>query len=52
MYSYLQDNGYNPQPLSKGSLGGLSFEDGGGFKVTWVEIESYNIILLELIMVE
>ena len=34
-HKYLKDNGYNPQPLSGGSLKGKSFEDGGGFKVNW-----------------
>lgn len=35
LYKYLKDNGYNPQPLSGGSLKGKAFEDGGGFKVNW-----------------
>ena len=35
LYNYLKNNGYNPQPLSGGSFKGVSFEDGGGFKVNW-----------------
>ena len=35
LYDYLIIKGYNPQPLSGGSLAGISFEDGGGFKVNW-----------------
>jgi hypothetical protein len=35
MYKYLQDNGYNPQPLSGGRQAGKLFTDGGGFKVNW-----------------
>jgi len=35
LHKYLKDNGYNPQPLSGGSLKGKTFEDGGGFKVNW-----------------
>ncbi|MDR5002780.1 hypothetical protein [Brevibacillus parabrevis] len=35
LHKYLIDNGYNPQPLSNGSLKGKTFEDGGGFKVNW-----------------
>ncbi|MDR6109166.1 RHS repeat-associated protein [Paenibacillus sp. SORGH_AS338] len=35
VYKYLKDNNYNPVPLSGGSLKGISFEDGGGFKVNW-----------------
>jgi hypothetical protein len=35
LYNYLKNNGYNPQPLSDGSLKGILFEDGGGFKVNW-----------------
>jgi len=35
LYKYLKDNGYNPQPLGGGSLKGVHFEEGGGFKVNW-----------------
>ena len=35
LYNYLKNKGYNPQPLSKGSLGNIPFEEGGGFKVNW-----------------
>ncbi|MGN7117510.1 hypothetical protein [Lysinibacillus odysseyi] len=35
LHKYLKDNGYNPQPLSGGSLKGKTFEVGGGFKVNW-----------------
>ncbi|MFE3573962.1 hypothetical protein [Lysinibacillus sp. NPDC059133] len=35
LHKYLKENGYNPQPLSGGSLKGKPFEEGGGFKVTW-----------------
>lgn len=35
LYNYLKNNGYDPQPLSGGSYKGVSFEDGGGFKVNW-----------------
>ena len=34
-YNYLESNGYNPIPLSRGSTAGISFEYGGGFKVNW-----------------
>ena len=35
-YDYLQKNGYNPQPLgSKSSLNGVSFDQGGGFRINW-----------------
>lgn len=35
LYDYLVKNGYEVKPLSKGSLKGIPFEDGGGFKVNW-----------------
>lgn len=35
LIKYLKDKGYNPQPLSGGSLKGKSCENGGGFKVNW-----------------
>jgi hypothetical protein len=35
LYIYLQDNGFNPSPLSGGNTKGISFEQGGGFKVNW-----------------
>ena len=35
LYDYLNKNGYNPQPLCKGSLKAISYKDGGGYKVTW-----------------
>jgi hypothetical protein len=34
-YQYFKDNGYNPQPMSKGGLGGVPLDQGGGFKVNW-----------------
>ena len=34
-YKQLQDSGFNPQPLSDGSLKGMQFSDGGGYKVNW-----------------
>ena len=34
-YDHLSENGYNSTPLSKGSTGGISFKQGGGFKVNW-----------------
>ena len=35
LYDYLMKNGYDVQPLSRGSLKGIPFEEGGGFKVNW-----------------
>ena len=35
LYDYLIKNGYEVKPLSQGSLKGISFEEGGGFKVNW-----------------
>ena len=35
LYDYLIKNGYDVKPLSKGSLKGVPFEEGGGFKVNW-----------------
>ena len=35
LYDYLIKNGYDVQPLSKGSFKGIPFEEGGGFKVNW-----------------
>ncbi|UHA74524.1 RHS repeat domain-containing protein [Paenibacillus sp. 481] len=35
LHKSLKDNGYNPQPLSGGSLKGKAFESGGGFKIVW-----------------
>lgn len=35
MYDLLQQSGMNPMPLSKGSLKGKKFQDGGGFKVNF-----------------
>ncbi|OPX45596.1 hypothetical protein CLHUN_05330 [Ruminiclostridium hungatei] len=35
LYNHLKNNGYNPQPLSGGSYKGVTFENGGGFKVNW-----------------
>ena len=32
-HTHLSKNGYNPTPLSKGSTGGIPFEQGGGFRV-------------------
>ena len=34
-YLYLKSKGYGPMPLSRGSTAGLSFEQGGGFKINW-----------------
>ena len=34
-YKYFQDEGYNPKPLNDGSLKGIPFGEGGGFKVNW-----------------
>ena len=31
----MKENGYDPQPLGQGSTAGVTFEAGGGFKVTW-----------------
>ena len=35
LYDYLIKNGYDVQPLSRGSFKGIPFEEGGGFKVNW-----------------
>lgn len=35
LYDYLIKNGYDVQPLSRGSYKGIPFEKGGGFKVNW-----------------
>ncbi len=35
LYNYLLKNGYDVKPLGKGSFKGISFEEGGGFKVNW-----------------
>ena len=35
LHNYLVRSGYDVQPLSRGSYKGISFEDGGGFKVNW-----------------
>lgn len=35
LYNYLVKNGYDIKPLSKGSFKGISFAEGGGFKVNW-----------------
>ena len=35
MYEFLRTKGYNPQPLNDGSLKGIPFEQGGGYKVNW-----------------
>jgi hypothetical protein len=35
LYTYLQENGYNPSPLSKGDLKGLPYKQGGGYIVRW-----------------
>ena len=35
LYDYLTKNGYDVQPLSRGSYKGIPFEEGGGFKVNW-----------------
>ncbi len=35
LYNYLVKNGYEVKPLNKGSFKGISFEEGGGFKVNW-----------------
>ncbi|MBP3609649.1 MAG: hypothetical protein J6J42_04865 [Lachnospiraceae bacterium] len=35
LYEYLLKNGYDVNPLSKGSYKGIPFEEGGGFKVNW-----------------
>ena len=35
LYEYLIKNGYDVNPLSKGSYKGIPFEEGGGFKVNW-----------------
>ena len=34
-FNFLKSAGHNPSPLSGGSKKGISFENGGGFKVTW-----------------
>ncbi len=35
LYDYLIENGYHVQPLSRGKLRDIPFEQGGGFKVNW-----------------
>lgn len=35
LYDYLIKNGYDVQPLSRGSYKGVPFDEGGGFKVNW-----------------
>lgn len=35
MYSLLEQSGMKPQPLSKGRLKGIRFQDGGGYKVNF-----------------
>ena len=35
LYKHLQENGFNPSPLSGGNTKGIPFEQGGGFKVNW-----------------
>lgn len=35
IYKWLNENGYDVQPLSRGSLKGKPFSDGGGFKVNY-----------------
>ena len=35
MYELLEQSGMNPQPLSRGSLKGKQFRDGGGYKVNY-----------------
>ena len=34
-YQYLKDNGYTVKPLGKGNYAGISFEEGGGYRVNW-----------------
>jgi hypothetical protein len=34
-YKYFQDNGFNPQPLNDGNFKGVTFDQGGGFKINW-----------------
>ena len=34
-YGLFQENGYGPRPLGRGSLAGVAFEDGGGYRVNW-----------------
>ncbi len=35
MYNHLKNSGFDVKPLGKGSLKGVPFEQGGGFKVNW-----------------
>lgn len=35
MYELLERNGMKPQPLSRGSLKGVQFRDGGGYKINF-----------------
>ena len=35
LYNKLIENGYDVKPLSRGSLKGISYENGGGYKVNW-----------------
>ncbi|MDK8193132.1 RHS repeat-associated core domain-containing protein [Paenibacillus sp. UMB7766-LJ446] len=35
LHKYLKENGFKPEPLSSGSQKGVTFENGGGFKVNW-----------------
>ena len=34
-YTLLAENGYDVKPMSGGNFKGVSFEQGGGFKVNW-----------------
>jgi len=34
-FSFFKSNGFEPKPLSRGSLKNIPYEDGGGFKVNW-----------------
>lgn len=35
IYNWFKEIGANPKPLSRGSLKGVPYEKGGGYKVTW-----------------
>lgn len=35
IYNWLKKNGMDPKPLSRGSTKGISYQNGGGYKVTW-----------------
>jgi hypothetical protein len=35
VYEYLKNTGYDVKPLGGGNYQGVSFEEGGGFRVTW-----------------